>query len=610
MKELCPPPLPRRRAQSGMTMVLIMLLLFLILAISLVTFLSAGRGGDLSSEGKIALGLTRLRGERYVSQSLAESGIRLSLQWLADRTSPPTNTAAFAPSSVADFFGGTTDANNWTVLTLAQGPDSTENAALSQVNGTIKVRFYPYGSNSVAGRKMFGIEAIGSYQGSSYTARVFVRQNSFARYSYFSDTTPEAWWVSGNTRFQGPVHVNGVDASGTAVDPSARLNILWKANDGSPTASDDWIFSYPGDDYFTTALGYSQLNWTYSDGASAYFYDPNWWSPYWQHITAAAKPPITNAPLIRMPTATSDQKSIALGSMTEPALDTVDVFVPNSSGTATAGIFIAGDASDINLAAPSHSGHEDQSIEVVQPTVTGEQRSLITICPQANTTQVQVYTRPTSLSAWTLARSASYSGTTNGVIYLRGNVGGQSAPYQGGLSGVVANSYYSGGTLAHNNALTLVTGATNTINLSGGIVYSNCITNTSNPSNLGSDVSSAQSTSGTLGLVSGTFRIPESDESGMGLTSLSIHAVCMAYDTVTVVNPTTRPPGIINLLGGYIVKRNSQLGVTTISGSVLHGFIINRIYDARIGDNPPPGYPSTNRSYQVLSYQKVNTTLN
>lgn len=591
-------------------MVLVMIVLFFVLTISLISMLNAGRGGDVGAEGKSALGLTRQRGEHYVAQSLAESGVRMALQWLADQPSPPNNTSAFAPSSVASFYGGTTDASGWTTMTLAQGPDSTQNASIGQVNGTIRVRFYPYSSNATLGRKRFALEVVGTYLGSSYIARVFVRQNSFARYAYFSDTAPGAWWVSGNTRFQGPVHINGIDPTGTMVDSTARINILWKANDWSATSQGDWIFSYPGDDYFTTAMAYSQLNWTYTDGANAYFYDPNWWTPYWQHIGAAAKPPITNAPIIKMPTATSDQKSAALGSLTEPALGTVDVFVPNNSGAASAGIFVAGDVSDMNLSAITHSGHEDQHIELTQPTASGQQRSLIEICPQAPSTRIQVSSRPNPASAWTLLRTDSYSGTTNGVIYVRGDIGEQSAPYPGGLSGKIANSYYSGGTLRYTNALSIVTGATNTININGGIVYSNLLTDASNPNNLSSSLGTADSTSGILGLVSGTFRIPESDDSGSPLTSLTIHAVCMAYDTILVVGPTSRPPGVINLLGGSIVKRNSQLGVTTVGGSVQNGFIINRIYDTRISNNPPPAYPSTDRSYQILSYQKANTTLN
>ena len=595
---LTPRRATHRRPQAGMTMVLIMLVLFFILALSLVTLLNAGRGGDVGAEGKNALGLTRLRGERSVAQSLAESGIRMSLQWLSEQSSAPLNTAAFAPSAIASFYGGTTDASGWTVVTVAQGPSSTENAAIGQVGGTIKVRFYPYSSNTVSARKRFGIEVVGEYQGSRYSARVFVRQNSFARYAYFSDTAPAAWWVSGNTRFQGPVHVNGVDSSGTVVDSSARINILWKA-DSSPS-SGDWIFSYPGDDYFTTAMAYSQLNWTYTDGSSASFYDPNWWAPYWQHITAAAKPPITNAPIIRMPTATTDQKSVALGTLSEPALGTVGVFVPNSSGACSAGIYIAGDVSDMNLTVSSHSGHEDQRLEVVQPTASGEQQSLIELCPQAPHTQVQISTRDHSTDPWNLQRTDSYSGATNGVLYVQGDIGGQASPYRGGLSGTIANG----------TALSIVTGATNTLNINGGLVYSNLITNVSNPNNLGSSAGAATSLSGVLGLVAGTFRVPESDDSGSALTALTIHAVCMAYDTFVVVNPTSRPAGVINLLGGSIVKRNSQLGVTTVGGSVLNGFIINRIYDVRIGNNPPPAYPSTDRSYQILSYQKVNTTLN
>ena len=104
--------------------------------------------------------------------------------------------------------------------------------------------------------------------------------------------------------------------------------------------------------------------------------------------------------------------------------------------------------------------------------------------------------------------------------------------------------------------------------------------------------------------------MPLLDGGGAVLDYLTIHAVCMAYDTFMVVGPTTRAPGVINLLGGFIVKNNSQMGVVTLAGVVNSGFLLNRNYDQRIADDPPPNYPVADRSYQVMSFQKVNTTLN
>nr|WP_309692111.1 hypothetical protein [Armatimonas sp.] len=594
----------------AMTMVGVMILLFLLLTMLLISLLNQGRGGDIGADSKSGMHLSRRRAELLGAQTISEAGVRLGLQWLMQQGAAPNNLTAFAPSDVASFYGGTT-VSGWTEVAIAQGPTSTENAAVPSVAGTARIRFYPYASNATSNRKMFGIESVGLYQGYSYASRVFVRQNSFARFAYFSDTAPSGWWVAGSTRFQGPVHVNGVDSTGTAVDPAARINILWKADDGSDPYSDDWIFTYPDDGYFTTAMDYSQINWQYTNGGSAYFYDPNWWSDYWEHITAAARSPKTNQPIIKMPTATTDLKNGALGGASEPVSGFVGVFVPASGSTPSAGIYVGGNVKDLNLSFATHSGHDDQVIEIIQGITAGEERSLLTACLVSNTLELLVYTRAVSTDPWTLTSTTNYTGgTSNQTLYINGDIGSQTSPYPGGLSGYIVKNQMSGATVVRPNSWTIATDGSKTINIDGGIVYKNLVTDGSNPNNLKSSAATASVESGTLGLVSGSFRVPLLDGGGAVLDYLTIHAVCMAYDTFMVVGPTTRAPGVINLLGGFIVKNNSQMGVVTLAGVVNSGFLLNRNYDQRIADDPPPNYPVADRSYQVMSFQKVNTTLN
>jgi hypothetical protein len=602
---------PRFRPRSrGVAMVGVMILLFLILSLLMLSLLNQGRGGDVASNAKSGLHLTRRRGELILAQTISESGVRMSLQWLMQQSSAPTNLAAFAPSDVSSFYGGTT-VGGWTELTLNQGPTSTENATATSFTGKAKIRFYPYSTNVNSNRKMFGIESIGEYQGYSYTSRVFVRQNSFARYAYFSDTAPSGWWVAGSTRFQGPVHVNGVDATGNAVSTTARINIMWRMNDWTAPYTTDWIFTYPDDGYFTTAMDYSQINWQYSYGTGAYFYDPNWWAPYWQHITAANRAPKTNQPIIKMPAATTDQKNAALGSASEPASTFVGVLIPATGATPTAGIYIGGDVLEMNLSYQQRTTHQDQTIEVIQSGGgTSQIKSVIDSCPEDPYTKLMVYTRAVPTDPWTLVNTTNYTSQTNGTIYVNGNIGSQTGSFDGGISGIVANNFMSGTTVLKENTWTVATASTKTINLRGGLVYQNLITDATNPNNMKSAASAASTTSGTLGLVAGRFRVPLLDSGGAVLDNLTVHAVVMSYDTFAVVDPTSRPPGVINLLGGFIVKNNSQLGVVQLDGSVVNGFILNRNYDQRIADNPPPNYPVADRSYQVMSFQKVNTTLN
>ncbi|MBB6049468.1 hypothetical protein [Armatimonas rosea] len=596
--------------RRGVAMVGVMILLFLILSLYMISMLNQGRGGDVASSAKSGLHLTRRRAELLGAQTISEAGVRMSLQWLMQQSSAPTNLTAFAPSDVAAFYGGTT-VSGWTEVSINQGPTSSENATAGQVNGTARIRFYPYASNATSNRKMFGIESIGEYQGYSYTSRVFVRQNSFARYAYFSDTAPSGWWVAGSTRFQGPVHVNGVDSTGNAVDPNARINILFKMADWTAPYTTDWIFTYPDDGYFTTAMSYSQINWVYSYGAGAYGYDPNWWMPSWGHITAANRAPKTDQPIIKMPTATTDQKNAALGTASEPAIGFRGVFIPMSGSTPTAGIYIGGDVKDFTMSTNLHSGQDDQIFEIIQQDGTGEKKYVIEVCNLNNDIKIKTYERASPTASWQHDGTTNYTGgTTNGTIYVNGNIGSQTAPYTGGLSGAIAMNYMSGSTVVRPNTWTIATASNKTINIDGGIVYKNLITDGTNPNNLKSSANSATDSTGTLGLVAGNYRVPLLDGGGTALTYLTIHAVTMAYNTFQVVDPTTRAPGVINLLGGFIVKNNSQMGVVQLDGTVNNGFILNRNYDQRISDNPPPAYPAADRSYQVMSFQKVNTTLN
>jgi hypothetical protein len=587
-----------------------MILLFLILSLLMLSLLNQGRGGDVASNAKNGLHLTRRRGELILAQTISESGVRMSLQWLMQQSSAPTHLAAFAPSDVSSFYGGTT-VSGWTELTLNQGPTSTENATATSFTGKAKIRFYPYSTNVNSNRKMFGIESIGEYQGYSYTSRVFVRQNSFARYAYFSDTAPSGWWVAGSTRFQGPVHVNGVDATGNAVDTTAHINIMWRMNDWTLPYTNDWIFTYPDDGYFTTAMDYSQINWQYSYGTGAYFYDPNWWAPYWQHITAANRAPKTNQPIIKMPTATTDQKNAALGTASEPGPGFTGVFIPMTGSTPTAGIYIGGDVKDFNMSTNNHSGQDDQIFEIIQQDGTGEKKYVIEICNVNNDVKLKEYERASVTDPWQHNGTTNFTGgTTNGTIYVNGNIGSQTAPFSGGLSGTIATNYMSGSVILRPNTWTIATQGSKTMNLDGGLVYKNLVTDATNPNNMKSTAVAATGETGTLGLVAGSFRVPRLDGGGNVLDYLTIHAVTMAYNTFGVVDATTRPPGAINLLGGFIVKSNSSLGVVQLDGSVVNGFILNRNYDQRIADNPPPNYPVADRSYQVMSFQKVNTTLN
>jgi hypothetical protein len=242
--------------------------------------------------------------------------------------------------------------------------------------------------------------------------------------------------------------------------------------------------------------------------------------------------------------------------------------------------------------------------------VTGDKlRTIVTIDRAAGTTRMQQDTSADGVT-WTTGTPVSYTGKTNGVVYCDGNIGSQGTPKTGGLSGTVANHVMSGGVVSVNSSLNIVTPPNKNVNISGGIVYANLVSDASDPENVRSTAGGAATDSGILGLVSGRVQVVDKTPSGADLTDVSVHATVMAYDTFDATNPSTRPAGSFKLLGGYIVKSSASFGVTdAATGTMINGFSLTRNYDSRTMTNPPPYYPVTSNQYLVLSYRRSATAL-
>ena len=598
--------------ESGIAMVGTLLVLLGVTALIVVGTLrnsdttERSGSGSVSEESGNEMAQVMRRGNYYQAQSLSESGIRMAIQWLVDQSNTPNNTTAFAPSSSAAFYGAATQTNNWSMLSFNLGPDGNQLSGAGQVTGQIWVKFYPYTSNATSGRKMFAIESEGRVGGRTYLSRVFVRQNTFAKFAYFSDVCPTSWWVTGLARFQGPVHINGVDSTGLAIDNAARMNIIWR-NGG--TKSQRRLFTYTDTDYFTTAMPASQLLFYRTDGNTTWSETPSTTSSNWDWITAANRPPLGNQPIIKPPAATTDQRNAALGSGTVP-----------TAPVGVAGIYVKGDVRDFNLKVGS--ANTTQVLELVQYNATSKKDvwTTITMDPVANTTVLLVKERSnptntwsidTATCTWSTTTNTNYTGIPNGVVYVDGNIGEQSGLRRGGLAGIVANNVVTSGTLTRSWAMNIVTEQTKAININGGIVYQNLISNNSNTANYLSTAASANSTtSGTLGIIAGSMQIVDNDDNGNGLTNISVHGACMAYNTFNATNATTRAIGAFNLIGGYIVKVNGTFGTSLPNGTQENGFLINRNFDQRLAESPPPFFLATERSYMIVSYQRAVSSLN
>ena len=135
-------------AESGIAMVGTLLVLLGITALIVVGALRSGSSertgsGSVSEESGNELAMALRRGNQYQAQSLSDAGVRMAIQWLVDQTTTPTNTAAFAPSSISNFYSATTETGSWSKITLSQGPTSTQLSGVGQVSGEIWVKFLP-----------------------------------------------------------------------------------------------------------------------------------------------------------------------------------------------------------------------------------------------------------------------------------------------------------------------------------------------------------------------------------------------------------------------------------------------------------------------------------
>ncbi len=555
------------------------ILLMILAVLVLGALATAGARGGLTSTGDSALSSARKRNEVQTAQNLADSGMRLTLQWLSDGGMISNPLTAKAPSELGTPFFGATLAGGYNVLTLPQGPTGPA--------GTIKVRLYPYASNDVQNRRLFVAESVGSFSGATQTIRMALVEGSFARYAFFSDHAPTNWWVAGNTRFNGPVHINGLNAAGTGVDPAATMNILWDT-----AGATSQIFGYNGPGSFTTSLSASQLNWHYQSNG-------NLWTPsggYWASVTATGASPDFEVPPVKMPVVTTKQHDAALGGTLEPT--SIGVSVPASGSSAVGGVFIKGDVSAMKLSA-SGPNSTVQTMDIYQTDGPTQVRTTVTVDPGSNSTTVLRQTN--SGSGWAAAPPTVLTGVPNGAIYSSGSISS--------LSGILANNVMSGSTVVKTNDFTLATASDKDVQITGGVVYANQVSDASNPNNPLSSAAQADASSGTFGIVTRKVQLAETDAGGNPLTDVSVHATVMALDTFSAENPTTRPSGNFKLLGGYIVKDSGTFGRASGTGTMLNGLRVTRNFDSRNVTNPPPFFPSEENAFQVISYQRVGGPL-
>jgi hypothetical protein len=347
-----------------------------------------------------------------------------------------------------------------------------------------------------------------------------VRAN-FARYALFTShhMTPSGTtvWFTANTNFSGPVHTN------------ERFSF---ANNPSGHFSDDVT------QHINTARFYNNGSPIFLDADRNGTRDVPIFDTSFQR----------SIDLINLPSSVTqnDLRNQALGTMNQPGQN--GIYVPNSDGCLTGGIYVRGDAS-VTIGT-------DLNNNPTYTIVRGTNTKLITVDYTNNQTIV------TNVSGSGGTAAGTYCGIPDGVnnegtiIYTQGSI----------------NSF--SGTVQQDTAVT--------VSSEQDIVITNNITYQADPRIPGNE-----NYDNVLGILAwgGDVRIGTSAPN-----DINIHGVVMApHGEFTVDNYNSGSPrGIATLLGGAITDFYGPFG--QFSGiNMIHGYGRNFIYDTRMsqGTNPP-----------------------
>ncbi len=583
----------RRRARCrGMAVAMSMLVLLGIMTIILIGVAAVptipgtrtGTGDTLSTTSN-ALQLTASRGQMATAAEMAASGVELTLQWLHAQPSPPAQITAFAPA----LWGASLSGSPSRAVVSFPNPGDP--------SSTFSILIYPDSGNASATQKKYLIESVGTSGTAVQIVRAYVQQASYAKFGYFSNNSaPDAYWTSGLSAFDGPVHCNNLDGIPT--------NIVWKSGSTTPLFLDT--------ETNAVTLSGTSIHWFMNTPLTPAAPQS---APDWLSLAAGGQISIhTGTPVIPFPTSSGLQMQAALGGQAAPAQ--IGVFVPSTGGSqvlgvltgaATAGgVYIHGDITQMTLAV---SAGTTQTITVTQTDQNNQPlTTLITLIPTLSITTVQTTRLQNLLPVITLT---TYSGSTNDMIYCDGNIGSQNVPKTGGLTGVVADNQISNlGAVLGQSRLTIATAADKNINIDGSLTYKTAriLGNNGVPVPILLDPLFGTK-AGTLGLISKDIEVVDTSAIGLPITNIEVDAATLAFDTFDATDANTRPAGKFISMGSFLVGHASAFGRLDSSASLQTGLSTQRYYDGRLAVNPPPYFPAAGADYDVLSWSSAAQTL-
>jgi hypothetical protein len=482
-----------------------------------------------------------------VSFNVAESGAERAARWLKDQASPPSGTSAIDP------FGGT--------QTLGAG--------------TYTVSLLPDAGNPGADRKEYTVTSTASVQSRQQQVKLVLKQSSFGKYAYFTDK--EVSSISGGTIYffgrdhiRGPAHSNNSDGG--------TFHIDWTGADSANPIFQGQVTTA------ASSIAYQK------NGATA---NPVTESDYLGIYKTGSRGFNLGVDPVPLPNSTSMQQTAAWGA-TSGFPTTTGVYVPNSSGVISGGIYIVGDA---GISMQLDASGNQQFLVTQSGTTTTITVDLVanTIKKQVGTGAVTTYTNPVG------------SPPGSGVLYCTGNVTS--------LSGTVAdNSVTSGAspTLQARSAYTIATDVANGKN----ITITNPITYHSAPDPTLPTTDATNIRPGTLGLIGRNVTVASGTPGQMEIDAEILagrNSTTYPSDTdgsFSVADygskspGTTSSPNTLKIMGGVIQRARGPVGTLNSDGTLHSGYSKNYFYDTRMADSPPPFFPTTG-SYDRISWRKL-----
>lgn len=451
--------------------------------------------------------------------NLAESGADRALRWM--------KSSGYPPAMTTDPFGG---------------PQSLG-------DGSYSVSIVPDPGNSSALLKSYTLVSNGTCHGYSDQVQVYIREQSFGRYVYFTDAevssiSKQPIWFFPGDRIRGPAHSNNAGGS--------YFHISWDATATQP------IF----DDMVTSAG--DQIVWAPQQPVGSLYND------VFQGGMNSYK---LGSDAIPLPSSAAVQQIEAWGSDT--GFPTTDGVYVNPGG----GIYIHGDAA----AVLKDQGPGVQEFVITQGSDTYD------VIADANM-QTTTVTHSSPMLATT---TQVVDGPSTGVLYATGNLTS--------LSGIVSDNKLGPSGIESRNAWTIAAdaGAGRSITLTAPLT-------TKDPYDPGFSPNDNKNLKpGTLGLYAQDIVVGSQAPSKMEIDAVMLAGTSsMEGGNFYVQNWDTKTPtGTLTVMGGVIQQARGPVG--TFNGSLIKtGYAKNYWYDERLVDRPPPYFPTTGL-YDTLSWRRI-----